>query len=98
MVKLYSLWLSSGRPGQMVCGPVKAIHANLAGHLNDNGELIRPDDSAVRQCLPHYYRKAFDRNKGRFWFGDKSKTCHMTLYGANGKYLNTLKALLYDFD
>jgi hypothetical protein len=96
MSTLYSLHLSRHVPG-MVKGPVKShslgLFDGLIGDLDDSGNLVTPDASSVRECLPHYYRKAFDRaNKsqirgecGVFW----------TLRSAKGKYLNTVYALPY---
>jgi hypothetical protein len=54
--KLKTKWIAS----------VKAVPSDLVGHLH-NGEHFKPDPQAVREALPYYWRKAFDRNAQRFW-------------------------------
>jgi hypothetical protein len=68
----------------MASGPVKAVQPGI---------LIQPDKAAVRECLPHFYRSAFDRD-GTFW-QDKhnpDSVQYSILKGMNGKYLNTIYA------
>jgi len=87
MTTLYALHLSTHKTG-MVKGPV-------------NGETIgiseMPERAAVRECLPHFYRKAFDR-AGSFWQNkhDVTKPQHVTLHNSRGKYLNTVYAIPYE--
>lgn len=86
---------------------VKAIPAiGITGHSVTLGEgegagLVTPDLSAIRDALPHQYRKAFDR-AGRFWFqvgadGAQTLECYLTLRDSRGRHLNTIWARLYDF-
>jgi hypothetical protein len=56
----FKLSLTVAKPS-MASGPVEAIQPGI---------LVQPDPLAVRACLPHYYRAAFDRD-GTFW-QDKS--------------------------
>jgi hypothetical protein len=70
----------------------------LAGHLDtSSGEIVGPDLKAVREALPHYYRKAFD-NAGQFWFraergSGKLRVAYCTLNNRRMKWLNTLYAI-----
>jgi len=83
----FKLHLAAKKDG-MVSGPVKAVQPGI---------LIMPDKAAVRECLPHYYRAAFDRD-GTFW-QDKANpdsVQYATLKSANGKYLNTIYATPVD--
>jgi hypothetical protein len=93
---LYTLGLSRHVRG-MVKGPVPAVPAAIAGHLM-NGDIVRPDVDAVRNCLPACYRKAFDRAGGTFWFSSENEApAYMTLHDTRGRYLNTLYAQPYTF-
>lgn len=98
-VTLFALHLSTHKDG-MSKGPVKAVPAALAGHLcKVTLECVKPDVASVRQCLPRYYRAAFDRQGGAFWYDNAGKGMpYLTLYSARGKYLNTLYAAPYVFD
>lgn len=89
MATLYTMLLSTHKPG-MVKGPVKAVMGGLREW---------PDMAAARECLPHYYRKAFDR-AGTFWAdkSDDKRPLYMTLRDTRGKYLNTLYAQPYEFN
>lgn len=98
MPLLYSLHLSRhingfGKPS------VRSVQAMLAGHqCSETRETVRPDATAVRDALPHYYRKAFDRTGGMFWFSSEAdKPAHLTLRDRRGRYLNTVYALPYQF-
>lgn len=75
-----------------------------AYHL-DQGRHMVPDYAAIREALPHYWRKAYDR-AGGFWFPatlhsplsglmDPSNAAHMNLLGSRGKHLGTLYATPY---
>lgn len=87
MTTLYALHLSTSKPG-MVKGPVKGETLGL---------VETPHRASVRECLPHYYRKALDR-AGAFWRSkhDDTKPQYVTLYNARGRYLNTLYAIPYE--
>lgn len=81
------------------CLCVHPIRADLAGHLDPiTSELIRPDDAALREALPHYWRKAFDRTRGRFWFpdtGDANRLASLTLRDTRGRTIASLYAQPY---
>ena len=67
MTILYDLDVLNARHRTgFVRGPVRAIEAVCSGHWFD-GAVYTPDLDAVRECLPHQWRKAFDR-AGGFWF------------------------------
>lgn len=58
---------STGNHPQCTKGPVRAVPHNGAGysaHYFAGHGLIEPDYAAVRECLPHYWRKAWDRRNG----------------------------------
>lgn len=70
-----------------------------------SGKHIRPDYSAIRDALPHYHRKAYDRN-ATWWFPstmhsrlsgilDLKNSCSRMLYDRKGKKLGTLYACPY---
>lgn len=97
MTTLYNLALSRhikgfGKPA------VRAVPAVLAGHVRE-GELVRPNADEIRECLPHYYRKAFDRSGKAFWFtsGDNDGPAYCTLRDTRGRYLNTIYATPYEY-
>ena len=73
-----------------------------------DGKHLRPDYAAIRQALPHYHRKAFDRAQG-WWFpltmraavgyainGDNQ--CSLTLSDRRGRLLGTIYAIPYRKD
>lgn len=72
-------------------GTVKAERSpTLSGVLDETGNLVRPDWQSFRDCVPHHWRKAFDRSL--LWYNkdDDTKPAHMTLYGVRGKLLGTI--------
>lgn len=77
---------------------VRAVPADLVGHLDPGTtELIRPDGEALREALPHNWRKAFDR-AGRFWFprsDDKNPLASLTLRDRRGQAIAYLYAKPY---
>jgi len=91
---------------QCVKGPVKAVEHKGAGracHYFEGHGLVEPDYPAVRECLPHYWRKAWDRHGG-VWFtdeagveGDKRKPASVTLTSSRGKTLATIYLQPYRF-
>jgi hypothetical protein len=93
---LFSLHLSRhikgfGKPS------VSSVEAGLVGHYVD-GVPYKPSHDDVRNCLPHYYRAAFDR--ARVWWFDKDNndaTAYTILTGSRGKYLNTIYAIPYQY-
>ena len=99
-VTLFALHLSTHKDG-MSKGSVKAVPApGAVGHLCKVKEtLVQPDREAVRACLPHYYRKAFDRQGGHFWYVKHGEGApHLTLRDSKGKWLNVLYAIPYVYD
>jgi hypothetical protein len=68
-----------------------------------------PDMAAVRECLPHYWRKAFDRSGGQFWMDSRGRFAadehrrytgnvpYLRLNDSRGKYLATIYATPYVF-
>lgn len=99
MATLYSIHLSKpikgfGKPS------VHSKPAMIAGHTcQETGEIVSPDVQAVREALPHYYRKAFDRTGGTFWFNkNEREAAYLTLHDARGRYLNTVYAIPYTFN
>ena len=87
-------------------GPVRAVEHKGAGracHYFADAGQVEPDYAAVRECLPHYWRKAWDR-RGGVWFtdeagreGDVRKPAHVTLKTRRGRYLTTLYLQPYRF-
>lgn len=64
---------------------VKGVQAALVGHWID-GKPYAPDKQAIREALPHYYRKAFDRSNGQFWFTEPNNGfAHLSLHPARGR-------------
>jgi hypothetical protein len=95
MPTLYTLSLSYPARG-FVSGPVRAIPATYAGNWREEEkDIMQPDPAAVRECLPHYYRAAFDRSGG-FWFPDNGVP-YLDLVGCRGTRINTLYACPYSF-
>ena len=73
--------------------------AGLAGHLNpETGALVGPSLEDVREALPHYWRRAFDRHR-HVWFQDApdDKVATIRLYGSRGQVLNVVLAVPYVF-
>ena len=104
MILLYSIHLGRhikgfGKPA------VKSVRATIAGHLDpETGEIVRPDMDAIRDCLPHYYRKAFDRTGKAMWFPKEPGAAHpsgsayVALRDSRGRYLNTIYAIPCQFN
>lgn len=69
--------------------------------------VFQPDPEAVREALPHYWRKAFDRAGARFWFYSGAKIrddntevnggAYLRLCSTRGRHLVTLYATPYHF-
>lgn len=98
MALLFDLMLSNHKKGfGKPC--VAATEAAVYGVYRD-GVPYAPDAQAVRDALPHYYRKAYDRAGGTFWWskhGDND-SAYLTLNDRRGKWLNTLYAVPRDFN
>jgi hypothetical protein len=76
---------------------VKAAERGLTGVYRE-GKPYGPDMSAVRECLPFRFRKAFDRAGGTWWFisGEEERASYVTLRDRRGKYLATIYANAVD--
>lgn len=98
------------RPYERQIATVKAIEDGTtfrAYHLDDGKHLI-PDYAAIRDAIPHYHRKAFDR-AGPWFFPltlhsalsgilDPMNAASLYLSDARGNPLGTLYATPYLFD
>lgn len=105
MTLLFSLHLSTSKKG-FGKPSIKPVQASLAGIWDSKAQkLVKPCPESVRAALPHYYRKAFDRSGGNFWFNkneldvtyERTSAPHLTLRDSRGRYLNTIYAIPYDF-
>lgn len=98
------------RPYERQVATVKAIEdcdAFRAYHLYEGKHLV-PDYAAIRDAIPHYHRKAFDR--AAMWFfpvtlhsalsgiPDRMNAASLDLSDVRGKPLGTLYATPYLFD
>lgn len=86
-------------------GTVQPVPSDFAGFVSsETGEIVRPDIPAIRNALPHYLRRAFDRSQGRFRFpsspGESNKytVASLRLYGSSGDVLAYLYARIYTLD
>lgn len=103
---LYTV-LHSGPARDCAKGPVRAVEHKGAGsacHYFDGHGLVEPDYAAVRDCLPHRWRAAWDR-RGGVWFtqengraDDVRSPAHVTLSDARGRYLTTIYLQPYRFN
>lgn len=98
------------RPYEHRVATVKAIEdcdAFLAYHLYEGKRLV-PDYAAIRDAIPHYHRKAFDRagtwffpttlNSALSGIPDRKNAASLCLRDARGNHLGTLHATPYLFD
>ena len=82
---------------------VKPVEAGLVG-VYVNGVPYAPDKAAIRDALPHYLRKAFDRaagtdTRGGFWFDTNDRAyCKLTPSKGRGGVLATIWATPYHFE
>jgi hypothetical protein len=76
-------------------GPVRGVPAGLSGYYV-NGMPYAPDMDAVRECLPHRWRAAFDR-AGQFWFDKHRNDAYatLTLRAKSGDSIGLLRARPY---
>lgn len=86
-VTLYALHLSRHVQG-MAKGP-----APESPHVQNT-----PDSGHVAQCLPHFYRAAFDRAMIRPWSRLTKGNLCLSLHTSRGRYLNTVYAIPYQFN
>lgn len=71
---------------------VKAVRAATpygGNWFKGAADFLTPDKAAIRAALPHYWRKAFDRNP-TCWHTSESLHAHMTLHGYRGQVLATI--------
>jgi hypothetical protein len=100
---LYTV-LHSGPARDCAKGPVRSVPHKGAGaaHYFEGHGLVEPDLSAVRECLPYRWRKAWDR-RGGVWYprdageGDSKKPAYVTLNRANGRELVVIYLQPYRF-
>lgn len=114
MPTLYSMHLSRHVDGFGKPSVPAVIAPALSGHYGeDERDIVQPDRAAIREALPHYYRKAFDR-AGSFWFPKDTITfdrsvspwvskgskaaAYVALYSTRGRWLNTVYAIPYSFN
>lgn len=98
------------RPSKSFVACVKAVencNTFCAYHL-DSGKHIVPDYGAIREAIPQYHRKSFDR-AGAWFFPltlhsslsgilDKLNAASFTLHDSKGRLLGTLYATPYLYD
>jgi hypothetical protein len=65
----------------------------LAGVLHD-GDLVVADRAAIREALPHHWRKAFDR--AQIWWSNEAPRASCTLYGSRDEVLARLYIVATD--
>lgn len=51
-----------------VINPPETMATEVLMGFHHDGTLWVPDRSTIREALPHYWRKAWDRGKGRLWY------------------------------
>lgn len=72
----------------------------------DEGRHLEPDYAAIREAIPHQWRKAYDKTPKAWWYPatlhsrltgqlDGRNACHRTLYGAKGRRIGTIIAIPY---
>lgn len=102
---LYTV-LHSGDARDCAKGPVRALPctgAGYAAHYFEGHGLVEPDLEAVRACLPHRWRAAWDRHAGGMWFTaeepgkDSKRPCYRRLTDSRGRYLTTIYLQPYRF-
>ena len=103
-VTLWKLHLSRHVAG-FVHGPVASVRPAYAGRWSPaERDIVAPDPRAIRDCLPHYYRAAWDRSGGSLWHPDahvgaaRAGSSYAYLHSARGRYMNMLHAFPYLFD
>lgn len=98
-------------PSERFIAVVKSVEDNetfRAYHMDKDGAHYVPDYAAIRDALPHYHRKAFDRVRN-WWFPvtlhsalsgilDQKNACNAQMYDAKGRLLGTLYATPYLYD
>lgn len=102
--------LFSVHTGAKRCGSVHGVASRTGRGVYDpaTDSCLIADAAAVRECLPHYWRKAFDRAclRGGFWYDQASEmrdgrhhgaTPFLTLRDTRGVFLATVYAIPYEF-
>lgn len=74
----------------------------LGYYHKETGKLLIPHWDSIREALPHYYRKAFDRiERNDFWYSDYlpgseiKKPCYIILRDSKGYELNRVYFMPY---
>ena len=97
----YTVLYTSGGIHNVAKGPVAAVSVAAAGgagyaaHYFEGHGLVAPDYDAVRLCLPHYWRRAWDRRKAAWFPGgmggaETTSPASVSLIGRRGKPLATI--------
>jgi len=103
MAWFYSVRLRTPDGKSCLLGSVRAIprpSLSMCGQFRD-GVLLGPDFDAVRECVPHRLRTAYD--KASPWFGDTYVVCdlnrwrRMAHYSRVEKYHGTITLDIYEF-
>ena len=79
MTLLWNIFLNGKKAG--VVKSVKPL-GFIGFYSKEDNEILVPCDNSVRDCLPHYWHKAFDRAPLGFWYGENY--AHKTLYSKKG--------------
>lgn len=58
-------------------------------------DIMTPDTNAIRDALPYYHRRAFDRDRV-MWHTSETLHASCTLYSARGKVLGTIHCEGYE--
>lgn len=82
--------LHTNDPRGTYLGTVGAVRSpGLAGVWdNEAKEIVVADRAALRTCIPHHWRKAFDR--AQIWWRTDTALGSTTLYSSRGRLLGTV--------
>lgn len=76
---------------------VRAVRAVYAGNYFETAnDLLTPNRAAIREALPHYWRKAFDRTT--MWHLNGTKSAHCDLRSTRGRSLATINCEGYVYE
>lgn len=72
---------------------VKSVPAALSGVFDPrakagNGDIMRPDYDAIREALPHQWRKAWDNRGASMWFDTYGRMDDAGKYEGRMPYAN----------
>lgn len=71
------------------------VRGMVRGPVKDSAVLPdAPDTDSTRECLPHFYRAAFERARRGGWSRvQRDSIVSLALYSSRGHQLNTLYAI-----